>query len=91
MEKIKVIVTLLALIIVAAFAWFKEYDLAKLSYTMAATLVVFYILGGLVERAVKKVSRAQKQLDEELQTDSAPVKNSRDNEVVQVQPHSTKK
>lgn len=89
MEKIKIIVILLALIIVAVFGWLKGYEMEKLAYTMAATLVIFYFLGALVQKRIKRIHDEQERLNREKEAQI--MESSANIDVNQEQTHPIKK
>lgn len=58
LEKLRIKITIVATIIVTAYAYFSHKDFLKTCYTIILTIIIFYILGGFVEIFL------QKQIDE---------------------------
>lgn len=54
LEKLRIKITIVATIIVTAYAYFSQKDFLKTCYTIILTIIIFYILGGFVEIFLKK-------------------------------------
>lgn len=66
MEKFKIKITLLASLIVTAYAFFNNISLQKTSITLIFTIIIFYILGGFIEIfLVKQIDEANAEKDEQ--------------------------
>lgn len=55
MNKIKIIIMLIASIIVVAFSLIQKYPLEKLSYTLLLVVVLFYVVGTIIQYFFKKI------------------------------------
>lgn len=54
LEKLKIKITLLASLIVTAYALFNNEEFIKTCYTIVFTIVIFYIIGGFIEIWIKR-------------------------------------
>ncbi|WP_317367338.1 hypothetical protein [uncultured Tyzzerella sp.] len=54
LEKLKIKITILASLIVTAYAYLYKIDFLKTCYTIIVTIVVFYLIGGFIELFLQK-------------------------------------
>lgn len=83
MKKIKIIIMLLASIIVVVFSILQNYSLKKLSYTLLIVVILFYIIGTLLQYFLNKIikdSTEHKTIDNNLSTLETEIKDQIDNE-----------
>lgn len=67
MEKFKIKLTILASLIVTAYAYFYKMDFLKTCYAIIASILIFYLLGGFIEIFLQNQINKVKEDDEELQ------------------------
>ena len=79
LKKLKWMIIIVALIIVAVFSMIRNFTVSKLAYTMAVVLVIFYIIGSFVQRYVNKTLQREddqaKRDKKETQEDIEPSSN----------------
>ncbi|MBC7958855.1 MAG: hypothetical protein H7X94_03210 [Vallitaleaceae bacterium] len=54
-KSLKVIIILLAAIVVSVFNWLKSYSLQRFSITLLIVLVIFYVIGSIVQGVVNRI------------------------------------
>lgn len=65
LEKFRVKITILASLIVTAYAYFSHQSFLKTGYAIILTIVIFYILGGFIEIFLKEEIEHTKEETEE--------------------------
>lgn len=63
-KSMKVIILLLASIIVAILGFIQKYSLERLSYTMLVVVVLFYIIGTIIQNTIDKTIKNAKAAEE---------------------------
>jgi membrane protein implicated in regulation of membrane protease activity len=87
LEKLEIIITILASLVVAAVSVMSGADLFELAYTLVITIIVFYIIGIMLryflEKTIKKNKTQNRQDDKKDEKDinGQPDKNAGDSEV----------
>nr|WP_317358282.1 hypothetical protein [uncultured Tyzzerella sp.] len=70
LEKLRIKITILASLIVTAYAYLYKIDFLKTGYTLIVTIVVFYFLGGFIEiflqNQFKKIEEEKKLAEENI-------------------------
>lgn len=72
LEKFKIKITILASLIVTAYAYIYKIDFLKTCYTIIITILVFYFLGGFIEIFLqKKINEIEenKKIEEDIEQD----------------------
>ncbi len=71
MEKLKIKITILASLIVTAYAYIYKMDFLKTCYAIIATIIIFYFLGGFIEiflqKQIDKIRETKKIEEENMQ------------------------
>lgn len=96
LEKLKIKITILASLIVTAYAYLYKIDFLKTCYTIIITIVVFYLIGGFIElflqKQIEEIEESKKleetdEQDEEIieeffeEEDNAEIINTEDDDI----------
>lgn len=76
-KKLKLIIVLLAAIIVSVFNLLQKYSLKRFSYTLLVVVLIFFIIGAIVQKIVDNIVKKEVPFNEPEKQQKAVEKKSK--------------
>lgn len=73
-NKLKIIIVLIAAIMVSIFNFIQEYSIKEFSYTLLIVMIIFYIIGAIVQKVVNYLINKDNPPDKSKLEDPIPQK-----------------